>query len=331
MRFPIDATNPVVFFANGVGDTIMSLPALRALTRIFPDTLTLVCPEYNFRVGLAELPMRRIVMPREFSVPRVLDAIGCCDLFISLLPGLTFAHKVLLEKLKAKTSVGFFPGFTIKLPLETDLHVADLAFKIPQFFDKSLMIGDFSAPPQVSTTSRSKATALRAFLPSGSQLLTVHADTCPNKMWPAERFIAVLDLFLDHHPDFFVFVIGWKTECFEGGSNADRIIPCCDLPLGMTFGLLAEADLFLGVDSSMLHVADFFGIPGVGLFGPTDSRRFGFRFSPHRHVSAGNSMNAIEVAAVLEALESVWSAATSGHQDSRAVDTNVRRGRLRSK
>jgi ADP-heptose:LPS heptosyltransferase len=53
----------------------------------------------------------------------------------------------------------------------------------------------------------------------------------------------------------------------------------------------------------MLHVADFFRVPSVGLFGPASDRiGFGFRLGPHRVVSASSSMEAIDVGDVMDAL-----------------------------
>ena len=40
---PERCRTPVVFFANGIGDTVLALPALRALAALFPGRLSLVC------------------------------------------------------------------------------------------------------------------------------------------------------------------------------------------------------------------------------------------------------------------------------------------------
>ncbi|WP_025736064.1 glycosyltransferase family 9 protein [Mycobacterium genavense] len=68
--------------------------------------------------------------------------------------------------------------------------------------------------------------------------------------------------------------------------------------------MVANADLFLGIDSCMLHAADLARVPGVGLFGPTRSATWGFRFGPHRHIDQ-RKMADISVDAVLDALEAI--------------------------
>src|SRR5689334_19334239 len=88
--------HPVVLFANGIGDTIMALPALRALTQLWNGELTLIAgPEWQTGV-LHELDVRRIVriaLPPLSSGPTptfdwaaAADAVGPCDLFVSLVP-----------------------------------------------------------------------------------------------------------------------------------------------------------------------------------------------------------------------------------------------------
>jgi ADP-heptose:LPS heptosyltransferase len=92
------------------------------------------------------------------------------------------------------------------------------------------------------------------------------------------------------------------NEELNTGCERDRVIPCLGLPLDLTMGLVANADLFVGIDSCMLHAADLARVPGVGLFGLTRSAAWGFRFGPHRHLDRGTMMD-ITVEEVLDAME----------------------------
>jgi ADP-heptose:LPS heptosyltransferase len=133
--------------------------------------------------------------------------------------------------------------------------------------------------------------------------LVVHPDTAPSKCWPVPRFIELLDRFLSRRCDFIVWVVGLPYGPLDVGRHAQRIVNCAGLPLDVTMALVSRADFFLGVDSCVLHAADFFRIPGVGLFGPTSSTEWGFRIAPHRHLCGSGSLDSITVDAVLEALE----------------------------
>src|ERR1043166_132303 len=112
----IEAKRPVAFFANGIGDTFLVLPALRALAKLFDNTLSLVCDGEGYRLCLSELPLRSVVIAwsyradkdRLFSVAQVADEIGGCDLFLSLVPWHSTSTKRLLNTVRPKASVGFF-------------------------------------------------------------------------------------------------------------------------------------------------------------------------------------------------------------------------------
>jgi len=74
-----------------------------------------------------------------------------------------------------------------------------------------------------------------------------------------------------------------------------------------------------------LHAADLFRVPGVGLFGPTDPYRWGFRLSPHgRSIWGMGMMEAISREAVLEALleiaEHVQHEHSAAREESRSDD-----------
>jgi hypothetical protein len=55
----------------------------------------------------------------------------------------------------------------------------------------------------------------------------------------------------------------------------------------------------------MLHVADMARVPGVGLFGPTSAKEFGFYIGPHIMIQADGSMDKIGIDMVTEALNRV--------------------------
>src|SRR5579872_1680046 len=54
-------SNPAALFYNGKGDHILALPALRALTALFPGQITLICRHRAHEVFFSELHLRRVV------------------------------------------------------------------------------------------------------------------------------------------------------------------------------------------------------------------------------------------------------------------------------
>jgi ADP-heptose:LPS heptosyltransferase len=59
------------------------------------------------------------------------------------------------------------------------------------------------------------------------------------------------------------------------GVPAERFVDMTAADLLTTAALMARADLFVGNDSGMMHLAAAAGAPTLGLFGPTDERLYG--------------------------------------------------------
>jgi ADP-heptose:LPS heptosyltransferase len=202
------------------------------------------------------------------------------------------------------TSIGFPTEYPYDYVItKRECHAADVTFELARLFDPSLRIENYVQPVPIPPSVQEKARSIRAAVPTGAKVLAVHADTdWAEKRWPATRFIDLLDRFLARHRDFVAWIVGMGHEELNVGRERDRVFPYLGLPLDLAVALVADADLFVGIDSSMLHAADLAGVPGVGLFGPTRADTWGFRFGPHRHVDM-NTMADVTVEDVLNAME----------------------------
>ena len=319
------ARTPTVYFSTLIGDSVLTLPTLRALSEMFTVPLTLLCPKIAFDLCFREVSSRLVDITGSPPVGpslgpssnRILDydalasEIGPIDLFINAVPwdvpSNAFARP-LRQRLAPTTSIGFPNGDTYDVVIPRDVpHSADLTFKLARLFDPSARIETYAQPVRLSPSVLEDVRAMRAALPSGAKVLAMHADTSwAKKRWPVTRLVDLLDRFLSRHRDFVAWVVGMGHEELNVGRERDRVFPFLGVPLDLAMGMVADADLFVGVDSSMLHAADLARVPGVGLFGPTRSQTWGFRFAPHRHVDM-STMAEITVDEVLAALEDLVS------------------------
>jgi hypothetical protein len=290
----------------------MSVPTVRALGRFYGGRLTLVCQTGARELYFSDVPLKRVCAvdtfdetgSRLFDVDRLMSAIHLCDAFISLNAWHSVAVAELLQAITPAVSVGFFPGFTIELPLDFTIHAIDLTFTVVRMLCPRARVEQFAAPIVLPMSVCRAARALRARLPETLRVLAVHTETKPWKSWPTPNFVNLLDEFLEQHGDYVAWVLDYESRAIDHGRHGDRVMPFSGVGLPLAFALISEADAFIGVDSCMLHAADLFRVPGVGLFGNTDAREFGFRFSTSRHVSA-TGMDGISVARVSAALRSL--------------------------
>lgn len=314
---PDSFKNPVVFFANGIGDHVLALPALRALSTIFPDRLSLIALPDMAEQIFADVEFSNIyaihkqnqniinavqkVGKAVFDHKRLSEEIGNCDLFISLAEWQSESLVNLISCLTSAVTIGFFDNFTYSLNINY-FHTADRIFAPVNIFNKSLRIENFAFPLKVTEKYYTLASNFRNALEGEFKLLVIHSDTKSQKMWCPSKFLKVIDDFLRIRPDFFIVIVGnWLNIEISKSEFWNRIFLCFNLPLSLAIALTCKADLFLGIDSCFLHVADLCKINGVGIFGPTDPRRWGFRFSRHIHLT-GNPINSITENEVLNAL-----------------------------
>lgn len=315
MQHPVLASNPVVFFANGIGDAILNLPALRALASLIPDRLTLVTRLSPYNALFRDLPTRRVVplssgSKHDWSAEEIEQAaarIAPCDVFVSLVPWQSRSLWSLVELLSPSLTVGMFPGFDVEIPRDYSKHTAELAFDVARAFCPSLEMKDYLQPPKLPVEATELVLEIRRCLRAGTRLLAVHADTLPEKMWEEKKWSAVIEKFLASHHDFAVVLVGTTPVRIEVGdfSARKRLVPAYGLSLSDSLSLVAWADLFSGVDSCMLHVADFSRVPSVGLFGPTSASEFGFLIAPHISIQGRNTMDEIDEGDVGRALEAI--------------------------
>lgn len=317
----LQAEGPAVCFVTNVGDAVLTLPTLRALGEMFSAPITMICPKASFDLCFREVSPRLVDVTglplvgtpplpgqpqRPLDYEALVSEIGAVDVFIDTLPWSSLSSVVIqpfLQHLAPTTSIGFSTGgYDVVVPKE-ECHSADLTFKLAQLFDPSLRIEDYAQSLPIPPAVQERARSIRAAVPAGAKVLVVHADTnWSEKRWPVTRFIDLLDRFLSRHREFVAWVVGMGYEELNVGRHGGRVFAQLGLPLDLTMGLVATADLFVGIDSSMLHAADLARVPGVALFGPTRAATWGFRFARHRHVDM-STMAEITVEAALNAME----------------------------
>ncbi|MBI1686193.1 glycosyltransferase family 9 protein [Caulobacter hibisci] len=152
-----------------------------------------------------------------------------------------------------------------------------------------LKIDEAPPAPHLYITPDVQALADQMLAPRGSEqagpiLAMGPAANWIGKVWPIERFTQTAAQLLGP---------GGKLEggrlLILGGPEDGRMVEelrmasargrCIDLTgkvdLLTAYACLKRADLFIGNDSGLMHIAAAAGTPTVGLFGPSDERRYG--------------------------------------------------------
>lgn len=307
----VDARAPALIFFNGYGDRLMSLPSIRAIAYAFPRKLTLICGIGDSKLFYSGIPLRRVHETEFrkdgngwwFDHTAVLRFVFDCDLLLSLNPWSSASMYALLEEVKQLRCIralGLKPPFEVIRRTSHSMHAIDRSFQMVKRVCPTALVEDFADPPELPSKALEDVKLLRMSISSNVRILAVHTETVPAKMIPKEVFCSIISRFLAEKKRFVALILDVESNDEYLGFN-DRVFHT-PVPLATAFGLVSISDLFVGIDSCMLHAADIFRVPGVGIFGPTDPEHFGFRFSEHRHVRLESSVMQVDPSLVIRQL-----------------------------
>lgn len=309
-----NAKQPILFFQNSLGDHILTLPAIRALFNIYGSKLSVISNkgknktwfysefELNHFVEL-ELDFR--LNPRRLPVDEkeIELFIGECDLLISLCPWHDENIEELIEIINPEKAIGLTQFFNNPKPINYNLHAVDFAFQIPQMIQPRHELQDLCYPPIFPDEYEKKAMEILSLLPKEYKKLVIHTETEPSREWCLDKFFNVLDAFLVNNEDYIVLLVDIEDRGLRRGSNIERIYPLNGFYFPTISKVIEKSDLFLGIDSSFLHMADIYHVAGVGLFGATLTKDWGFRYCKRNIEIEKQGMSKINIDETIIALQ----------------------------
>jgi ADP-heptose:LPS heptosyltransferase len=281
----------LIFHHNGVGDYLMSVPAMRALARFAPAPVHVVCGDGQAASFYEDAGADAILRTRtgyghfvhRFDPDAVTGLCAPYEWFISLAHWFSPDILRLREVSGANWSAGLYPHFDLRPDADDRarvLHDIDRIFSLAAAFNPGMSVGDWAHALPLPAPSMELAASVKAGLPADCIALAVHAETRPEKVWPLDRLDSALAKVMQERPRVSPLILNTPPALLPrtAGNPAAKFL--VGLPLAHAAAVTATADCFLGVDSCMLHVADLFRRPGVALFGPTDPAQYGYRFEP---------------------------------------------------
>jgi heptosyltransferase-2 len=283
---------------NWVGDLVLSLPALKALRRAFPDAhlAVLARPELlGFFDGMAWVD-ERIAHPARRGLRGLKERCGLAralraknyDLAV-LFPN-SFESAFWVWRAGIPRRAGYARdcrGWMLThraTPTREVLETHQVHYYL-HMLRETLGVegeaGEFALEVHASHRDKMRAwLAERREHPAGPLLaLAVAAAYGPAKEWPAERFAALIDRLGERHGAECV-LLGSPSErlkCEQVAAMSERgaLLAAGVTGLGEALALLSLCQGFAGNDSGAMHLAGALGLPTVGIFGSTRADRTG--------------------------------------------------------
>jgi heptosyltransferase-1 len=127
-------------------------------------------------------------------------------------------------------------------------------------------------------------------LPDGPYLVFLHATSRADKLWPESSWRALIT---DAARAGFTVLLPWgspaehaRSARLAAGEPAARVPP--RLPLPELAALLARAEIVVGVDTGLVHLAAALGTPTVSLFVSTDPKLAGVAIAGAHAIDLGD-------------------------------------------
>ena len=325
-------SNILAIRLSGIGDVILMMPALAELKRAFRDSqLTLITGSQC--VSIAELcPDIDHVVPidrRALKNKPKLKAISDISRLIRHVRGESFDLAVDFHSLRETNLLARLSGARYRAGLKRSGRAyLWFCFNLePTVQDEKVHMGDtFRAVarsvvgvlpsigedgPFIDVGPAARAAVAHFKGPSPRVALNVGASRAPRR-WSAARFSKVAS----HAVNRFgaaVLVIGGAAreeeslaqEVRAGAENPDRVHLANGLSFPEIAALIDSVDLLVSNDTGPMHIGPALGVPTIGIFARGSPHHYG-PAGPLDRCIQGNSMEEIEVEAVIGAMDEVW-------------------------
>jgi heptosyltransferase-2 len=269
---------------NWLGDTVMAVPAVRALREAFPDARLALAGPWASLLAEQGVGEALVTYPRAWSA-----RLAAADAMRALAPETAVLLPNSLESALAawywgaRRRVGFAVGGRRLLLTDAPALPAPRRHQVDEYLVLAeacgATVGDRTprlAPPKPDGVERAEVRALLAEAgaprESGRRLVAVHLGAAygPAKLWPLPQVEEFCRLMSERAT---VVLVGAPSDApaamAVSAAAPARSLVGRDRPALLT-ALLSEIDALVSGDTGVAHLAAALGTPAVTLFGPTD-------------------------------------------------------------
>lgn len=290
---------------TGLGDTLLYLPALRALKSRLPDArIHAVCASSAARLffeSCAEVDtVHQISQSREVSLKSGWQLISAAcalrgerfDVSLMVFPSNRLACAVLAILVGARWRLAHRYRardhwrnlnclIHADVPADESLHDVEQNMALVECVTgaawSSPDLDVRYTPPRPQTEAAREM--FQAWGLAGKDVTGMHVTSFPDmtyKRWDGQRFHELAERILGS-PNNAVIIFGTPDERAYiedvAGDLQERITICTDAPFEAVAALISRCSGFISNDSGLMHVAAGVGVPTLGIFGPTNPVR----------------------------------------------------------
>ncbi len=286
MTGPATVAGVGAFFANGIGDAVLALPAIRALKKQVPEARIVAPLGWPMQVifdefadDLRQLPFG---LRKEFSVAEVSEALGFPRkvAFFTTWVNPSLSHW--LEQTSATTeSHGMFREFAPYAVATDAEHYFDRYMAVTNAVTGGCELSDYAYRHSCGVWEEFYAGA-ELKLEALGDYWVLHPDTSEDKTFASSFWVALIDDLLGRDPDRTLVVVGKNHKALIGAARWEGRVILAPPEFALSTLIVTRAARFIGIDSCFLHYADLQGVASVGLFRKPNFARWGLRLAAAR-------------------------------------------------
>ena len=289
---PAAAKKILIIQLWGIGETILTLPAIEALRKRFPNSdIDALTTQRNKDVYFGNKKISKVITIKlnPFSwINFILKNMKKYDLVIDMEEYLNAS--AIMSFFIGKNAVGYSHGARANL-YNVKVKYNDGQHAVQTFLDLARALGaDYNsrALPKLNFSAKDKKFVDLFFKRNkltGRKLIVCvspgAAESAKARIWPIERYSELCDEIIQRHDAKIIFIGGASEEGMVNNiqNNMDfkgnSVNSAGKISLIQLFYLVGKCKIFIGNDSGPMHVAAAQKIKTIGLFGPNLPVRFG--------------------------------------------------------
>lgn len=287
---------------SSLGDIIHATGCLRAIRQALPQARLTMAVEHrwqdvishnpNIDHWIGSSPRQRLTPSYLAEIRRSLASEAPYDIAIDFMGNRRSAAWIYLSRAKVKTGRGGFrPGWRKAIQPDLSRHAVDVCADICR--EAGILVAD--ASPEIRTSPADEEHVRQILAAQGiaeeGYIVINPFSRWTSKSWPLENLASVIrslkartaqTLVLSGGPEDLIHEATLRKHL--GACTLDSVVG--RLSLGEALCFLRRARLMVSCDSGPMHAAAAFGVPTIGLFGPTHPERTGPWGNGHRVIQA---------------------------------------------
>lgn len=261
-----------------IGDSVVSLPLIRALREKFPNaTIDVIVRKRNAAVFKNNKDITRLVFFEWQDLLGFLPLFLRYDVVIDTEPWMRLSALVSLWLGRSRIGFGGQArsiAYTITVPFDKTKHMMKNYLAMAEAAG-AIKPNDQLIPLLAMSDERDVVDAFVAKQGLGNNFVGICpaiSEASKTRMWLPERFAQLADLLVEKYNVQVVFV-GSPNERSQISEiqklmKHNSISTAGELTLRQAFDIIKRCKLFISIDTGPLHIAAAQGVPTIGIFGP---------------------------------------------------------------